>query len=271
MAADQKDRVKASKLRAAKAKGKSLKPADEQWLTQYTIRTAKRTRANVGTHTPTKKAAPVVRGPQLALQGGELAAAPPPAHAHETKPFGDDKRDPMATTWSPVVPEAPADAPPPPPGGAPPPIPGTPIADGPAAAAAPTGDPAVAAQFALAMQALVMAGWKGADELLADVELPEVARAAFEAPEAREHTKQAVGQAAYNVSMKRGWKVNALTDEGVLVTAALASTAAIGGAALKRRRKALAEANENAPTENVPETPPPPQDLAARLRKGGRG
>jgi hypothetical protein len=271
----QNDRVKASKLRAKKAAGKTLSPTETAWLADYerdSVR-AKGRKAIAQATTATATGA-VVRGPQLQLHG---ATAGGTSHAHETVPVAG-RIDPQANTWIPVMPEQPTDAPPPPDGAPPPPSAGTPLVDPPptSSSGAPTGDPAAAAQFSAFVMFMASVGLDAGLEMLADgaYPVPPNVRAMLATDEFRATVIGQAGQAAERVAVKYGFRAVPLADEAVVAVAVAGSGLLfLANAKRKRLRAANAQRSEETPTENPPteQRSDFPDDPVNRLWARARG
>jgi hypothetical protein len=254
MVAERKDRVRASKIRQRIAMGKSVTAEQRQWLLKYDIDGARRGARKhiVENHAPV--AVPRAgRGPQLAVPGTEhvlggavLKTAPP-----------SGALDPSAFTWTPTVPELGAGAEPPPPGAPPPPAPGTPIVDA-AAASAPQGDPAAAAQFAAFVMFVAGVGVDSVRELVGDMKMPDDARALLMADELKAHVQKIVGASAHNVAMEMGFKAKPIPDKAIVAIALAGS-----GVAWARAQKRRAELAGNAARNVEPPRDMPPEHAAA--------
>lgn len=269
MAESKSDRVKATRLRKEVALGKKLSDANQKWLDAYTTRTtiaSARARSGAPPAASSKPAAPpVVRGPQLSLVGdGPVSSA-----VQQTVPLSD-AIDPNASTWTPTMPEAPADAPPPPPGSPPPPAAGTPLVDD--SAPPPQGGIKTAAIVAGLVDAILTAGLQATDELFAGVKLPEMLRAGLDNAKAREELHKEVQAAAARMSIKRGWAFadGVASDEGMVVGVVVLSGAAIFANRARQKKLAggsAANVNANKPNPDAaPEYGSKPGDADAVMR-----
>jgi hypothetical protein len=260
VAASQKERVKASKLRAKK----KLTPAQHAWLSRYESNKAKPTAREATAALASELGAPI-----LTANGLRTVAQ----YVHETKRL-DDAIAPSAFTFKPVVPEGPSEPVAP---GMPAPLPaGSPLVDPlpVQAAVAPTGaDPVAKAQFQGMVMMLCMAGARSARELIADDEsMPDMVRNALANPSEGLALVQA---SAGNLAEK--WKLQRVPggDEAVVGGACLASGLAIFAVQKKRKAaKGKKPANvETSPTTNAATSPrdegvdvaPPPPSRAVNV------
>ena len=231
-AATDADRMRASRLRK-----KTQRSHDEsRWLREYEgRRTSKR----------------------LQLVAGD--APEPPAHAriidvpvNETAPV-DSIIDPSSSsaTWTPTVPPPANDeqAQPPPPGAPPPPPAGSPVIDG----APVAGDPHAAKQFAALLCFLTTLGMRAglelADELAADVGIPDEWMGMLASKELAEQTLTVVAGAAVRVAEKYGFRSIPMADEAICAVAGIGSLALLVHN-FRRKRKAppVAKHKSHAPT-----------------------
>lgn len=255
MAQTQQDRVKASKLRKRRNDGKQLNEADRIWLADYEKKHgtgyAKKAKPTTPPTTTTPTSTPIVRGPQLAIEGTSSVNGP---HVHETKPESSFAVD--ESTWIPTVPPEAPDAEPQPDGAPPPPKAGSPIVDDVTEGAA--GDPAAAQQFAALVKFFTMLGMRAGRELAEDIELPAEVRQLLASDELSTGALETVGAAAERVAMKYGFRSVPMADEAIVAAALVGSGVLV---VKNMKRKQLEPKRPNAQTEERREQPMPPTPL----------
>lgn len=247
MAASQKDRVRASKLRKRRSEGKALNEADRIWLADYEKQNGTGRAAKPSTPTTPTKKGPVVSGPQLAVPGTEHVNG---SHVHETVPETEAFSS-TETTWIPTVPPEAEGTAPPPDGAPPPPKAGTPLVGD--DTATPTGDPAAAQQFAAFVKFFTMLGMRAGREMLDDLDVPPEVRALLASEDLTGGTLDTVGAAAERVAMKYGFRSVPMADEAI-VLAALGGSAAL--VVKNMQRKKLAPSTKKPDEPKVPEHEP---------------
>ncbi len=259
MAASQKERVRATRLREKKSRGKAS--ADElAWLATYdaTYKSRPSPKPIIEMRPPV---APSVRGPQLEMQGAHPRSWMP--HVHTTKKV-EGAVDPKAHTWTPIVPPAPDGAPPPPPGTQPPPAAGTPLVDG--ASVAPKGDPKVAEKFATAVCAFTAFGIHCMGLLAQDANLPAELKEAVKGADALKEVLPIVHSAATSVAMKHGFRGVPYQDE-LILAAALGGSGLASYAAIKRGKVKMPKLGGGASKPAAAASSPPPTSRPSEVRE----
>lgn len=249
------DRQRAAKLR--KKKG-PLTVEQRVWLASYDgtkSKSAAQRRPTTKATSPAKTATPpVVAGEQLAWgpptpppQGlGKIQATVPPVGSI----------DPAAHTWTPTMPEAPADAEPAPAGTPEQPEVGTPLVnDAPPSSGTPLGgDPHAAEQFAGIVMFITQIGIMNALEISVEMPIPAELRA-FATTKNLTAYIEFVGESAKRVAIKYNFRGIPLADEAIVGGSVALSL--LAWRANMKRKQAIAKAT---PANQVVDgtTPPPP-------------